>query len=151
MLNFKFRTLVKLCQDRAHDYYKRIKIEFEQWCQFGYPNSDPCCERQETQETTRAVNKVNCPFPTFFSTFLKAQPPFFRCTRDGCGKYRKVSNPEDANPAYFICMDVTDPVSTQNQALIELFLSPRSKSHFVCASQVLISSTFARNISHFCI
>ena len=70
MINFKFRTLVKLCQDRAHDYHKRIKIEFEQWCQFGYPTSDPLCERQETQATNRAVEKVKSTSrPTLFNIF----------------------------------------------------------------------------------
>ncbi|CBY19266.1 unnamed protein product [Oikopleura dioica] len=91
----EFRTLVKLCQERAHDYFKRIKIEFHQWCVFGYPNSDPLCEREENSTTNRAVDK--------------ALPPFFRCTREDCGKFRKLVDPEDCNPSYFICMDIKDP------------------------------------------
>lgn len=111
-LKYLLRTLVKLCQERAHDYFKRIKIEFHQWCVFGYPNSDPLCEREENSTTNRAVDKVDLTFRNHpLYRFIQALPPFFRCTREDCGKFRKLVDPEDCNPSYFICMDIKDPVS----------------------------------------
>ena len=102
---------MKLCQERAHDYFKRIKIEFHQWCVFGYPNSDPLCEREENSVTNRAVDKVQAIFFDASHKLIQALPPFFRCTREDCGKFRKLTEPEDYSPSYFICPDIKDPVS----------------------------------------
>lgn len=91
----EFKTLIKLCVERAHDYQKRVRFEFVKWCSFGYPTSDPSMSRESTPETNKAVHL--------------ALPRYFRCSEDNCGKYRRImSHTEEINPAFFICMENKD-------------------------------------------
>ena len=90
----------KICLERAQDYTKRVRLDFEKWCSFGYPNSDPTIERDSNPATDKQVNL--------------ALPRVYRCTE--CGKFRLINfellNGKEIIPELFICMENPDTVSS---------------------------------------
>ena len=94
-----FRILQKICLERAQDYAKRVHIEFDKWNKFGYESSYPELLPTGDPDSERALND--------------ALPKVFRCTV--CGKFRAIldfEKLESIDPAFFVCSDNPDPVST---------------------------------------
>jgi hypothetical protein len=90
----EFKFLQKICLERACDYVRRVRIEFEKWEKFGYSST---FDDEEPQLDEIIQKKLD-----------DELPPVFRCTE--CGKYRTVKNWKELGiaPEFFNCSDNPD-------------------------------------------